>query len=81
VIQILSLSDFHGAIQTLPTIASEWRVLRKRMPTIALTGGDSFGASPTISALFDETPTILAHRLLGIDGMASFAIAKFKKIY
>lgn len=73
-IQILQLSDFHGAIQASPTaagaavLASAWERDRDRVPaTVAVSSGDNIGGSPPVSALFEEFPTVEALGMMGLD--------------
>lgn len=73
-LQVLQLSDFHGAIQASPTsagaavLASAWKRDRARVPaTVIVSSGDNIGGSPPVSALFDEFPTIEALDLMGMD--------------
>ena len=85
-VQILSLNDFHGAIQP-PTgsagrlgpsgtpefggaeyLATHVRDLRATNPnTLFVSAGDLIGATPLISALFHDEPTIEAFNLMGLD--------------
>ena len=73
-LQLLQLSDFHGAIQASPSaagaavLASAWKRDRGRVPvTLTLSSGDNIGGSPPVSALFEEFPTIEALNLMGMD--------------
>jgi 5'-nucleotidase len=73
-LQILQLSDFHGAIQASPAaagaavLASAWKRDRARVPaTVIVSSGDNIGGSPPVSALFEEFPTIKALDLMGLD--------------
>lgn len=73
-LQVLQLSDFHGAIQASPTAAgaalltTAWRQDRARVPaTLIVSSGDNIGGSPPVSALFEEFPTIEALDLMGLD--------------
>jgi len=73
-IQILQLSDFHGAIQASPTsagaavLASAWERDRARVPaTVIVSSGDNIGGSPPVSAFFDEFPTVEALGMMGLD--------------
>ena len=73
-LQLLQLSDFHGAIQASPSaagaavLASAWRQDRARVPrTITVSSGDNIGGAPPVSALFEEFPTIEALNLMGMD--------------
>jgi 2',3'-cyclic-nucleotide 2'-phosphodiesterase (5'-nucleotidase family) len=73
-LQILQLSDFHGAIQASPTaaggpvLAAAWQRDRARVPaTITVSSGDNIGGAPPVSSLFEEFPTIEALNLMGMD--------------
>lgn len=67
VVQLLSLSDFHGHITRLPVLATLWKRDRAEYPaTLAMTAGDSFGASPALSYLFSDVPAIMGLRMLGV---------------
>ncbi|HUP55446.1 MAG TPA: 5'-nucleotidase C-terminal domain-containing protein [Methylomirabilota bacterium] len=72
-IQILDISDWHaqldpnsgvGGAAALSTNFKADRAANRN--TITLTAGDDFGASPPISGFFDEVPSILGQRLMGI---------------
>ncbi len=72
-IQILDISDWHaqldpnGAIGGAAALSTYFKADRAANPnTITLTAGDDFGASPPISGFFDEVPSILGQRLMGI---------------
>ena len=74
VIQVLQLSDFHGAIETTPSLPgialldSAWNQDRQIVPTtFTFSSGDNFGASPPISSQFQEIPTILGMNELEFD--------------
>ena len=77
-VQILALNDFHGNINTVSTsfggvggadflaaniAAREEGVGR----SLLVSAGDMIGASPLISALFHDEPTIEAMNLIGMD--------------
>jgi 5'-nucleotidase len=80
-VQILAINDFHGALE--PPAGSGGRIgstnaggieylathIRQRATdnTLFLAAGDLIGATPLISALFDDEPTIEAMTLLGMD--------------
>jgi len=73
-VQVLQLSDFHGAIQPTPTaagaavLAAAWKQDRARVPaTLIVSSGDNIGGAPPVSALFEEFPTIAALNLMGLD--------------
>jgi 5'-nucleotidase len=80
-VQILAINDFHGALE--PPAGSGGRIgstnaggieylathIRQRATdnTLFLAAGDLIGATPLISALFNDEPTIEAMTLLGMD--------------
>lgn len=73
-LQLLQLSDFHGAIQASSSaagagvLASAWERDRARVPgTLTVSSGDNIGGAPPVSALFEEFPTIEALNLMGMD--------------
>lgn len=78
-IQILDISDWHAQIDPQDlgggllvggagALSAYFDQHRAQNPnTLTVTAGDDFGASPPISAFFDEVPAILAERLMGID--------------
>lgn len=73
-VQILQLSDFHGAIETTstnigaPILASLFATDREQSAaTVTLSSGDNFGASPVISSAFDELPTVEAMNAMKFD--------------
>ena len=63
-VQVLQLSDLHGAIEVgtsfgAPLLVSNWEADRKANPvTVSFTSGDNIGAAPPISTEFEELPTI-----------------------
>lgn len=73
-IQVLSVSDWHGQLTPLsggiggaPAISAFWAADRAANPnTLTLTAGDDFGATPPISAFFDDEPAVIAQRMMGI---------------
>lgn len=76
-IQFLNVSDWHAQIDPLnPSagvfvggaayISTMWQQDRLAYPTLTLTAGDDFGASPPLSNFFNEEPSIIAQRLMGI---------------
>ncbi len=72
-LQVLEFSDFHGALEDTEgaigaaTLVSAFERDRRAVPrTLTLSAGDNFGASPAISAQFDEVPTIKALNLMGL---------------
>ena len=73
-VQLLELSDFHGAIEATSTqigaatYKTAWDKDRAANPaTFALSAGDNIGAAPPISAFFDEMSTIKSLNAMGLD--------------
>lgn len=73
-IQVLQLSDFHGALETTSSLfgsdglAGQFALERLVVPaTIAMTSGDNFGAAPPISSQFEELPTIETLNAMKLD--------------
>ena len=72
-VQLLQLSDLHGAIETgssfgTSLLVSNWNADRKASAaTIALSSGDNIGAAPPISTEFEEMPTIESLNLMKLD--------------
>jgi 5'-nucleotidase len=73
-VQVLAVNDFHGALETTSNfggvayLATYVQNLRATNPnTIFVSGGDLIGASPLLSALFHDEPTINAFNLMGLD--------------
>lgn len=73
-VQVLQLSDFHGAIETTssnigaPILASLFAQDRSNVAsTVTLSSGDNFGASPVISSAFNELPTVEAMNAMKFD--------------
>ncbi|OGO37547.1 MAG: bifunctional metallophosphatase/5'-nucleotidase [Chloroflexi bacterium RBG_16_57_11] len=82
-VQILALNDFHGnllppsgssgrvgtinagGVEYLATHVSNLRALNPN--TVVVSAGDMVGASPLLSALFHDEPTIEAFNLIGLD--------------
>jgi 5'-nucleotidase len=82
-VQILALNDFHGnllpptgssgrvgtidagGVEYLATHISNLRALNPN--TVVVSAGDLIGASPLLSALFHDEPTIEAFNLIGLD--------------
>jgi 5'-nucleotidase len=82
-VQILALNDFHGnllppsgssgrvgtidagGVEYLATHISNLRALNPN--TVVVSAGDMIGASPLLSALFHDEPTIEAFNLMGLD--------------
>ena len=82
-VQILALNDFHGnllppsgssgrvgtvdagGVEYLATHINDLRALNPN--TVVVSAGDMIGASPLLSALFHDEPTIEAFNLIGLD--------------
>jgi len=75
-IQVLQLSDLHGAIEVgnsfgAPLLVSNWNADRTANPaTVAFTSGDNIGAAPPISTEFEELPTIETLNAMKLDAGA-----------
>ena len=73
-LQILNVSDWHANLDPVGTIGGAWNISARWAadraahvgPTLTLTAGDDFGASPPLSSFFNEEPSIQAQRLMGI---------------
>jgi 5'-nucleotidase len=73
-LQFLQLSDFHGQIEPnganggAGVLSTLWQRDRANYPaTFTVNSGDNFGASPAISAFFDELPTVDSMNVMGYD--------------
>ncbi|HSK89152.1 MAG TPA: hypothetical protein VK880_12380, partial [Anaerolineales bacterium] len=82
-VQILALNDFHGNLLPpggssgrvgtvdaggVEYLATHINNLRELNPnTVVVSAGDMIGASPLLSALFHDEPTIEAFNLIGLD--------------
>lgn len=78
-IQFLTVSDWHAQLDPLfvsgignvggaAVLSAYWQAERAANPnTLTLTAGDSYGASPPLSGLFNEEPAVLAMNLMGFD--------------
>ena len=82
-LQVLAINDFHGYLEPPSGANGRWleqpvggveflathiNNLRAGAPnTIVLSGGDNIGASPMLSSLFHDEPTIEALSALGLD--------------
>lgn len=82
-VQLLSINDFHGNLQPpsgssgrigtinaggVEYLATHIRNLEATNPnTVVVSAGDLIGASPLLSALFHDEPTIEAMNLIGLD--------------
>ena len=71
-IQILNVSDWHGNVDPVGTaggawnISARWQQDRLAHPSLTLTAGDDFGASPALSSFFNEEPAVKAERMMGM---------------
>jgi len=71
-IQILNVSDWHGNVDPVANVGGAWNISarwqqdRQAHPTLTLTAGDDFGATPALSNFFNEEPAVKAERLMGI---------------
>jgi len=71
-IQFLNVSDWHGQLDPsfgvggAAVLSAYWNADRLQHPTLTLTAGDDFGASPPLSSFFNEEPAVLAQRMMGI---------------
>lgn len=79
-VQILAINDFHGNLEPgslnfsgtpaggIAYLATHIKNHRATNPnTVVVSAGDLIGASPLISALFHDEPTIEAFNLIGLD--------------
>lgn len=73
-VQLLQLSDFHGAIEPSATgigaavLTSAFAADRAKVKaTVTVSSGDNIGAAPAISSQFEELPTIEAMNLMKFD--------------
>ena len=72
-VQLLQLSDLHGAIETgssfgTSLLVSNWAADRTASTsTFSLSSGDNIGAAPPISTEFEELPTIESLNLMKLD--------------
>ncbi len=73
-VQILAVNDFHGALETTNAyggaayLATYVKDLEATNPnTIFVSGGDLVGASPLLSGIFHDEPTVEAFNLMGLD--------------
>jgi len=75
VVQILAINDFHGQLEPLngdaggaEYLATYIKELKSNNPnTIVVSAGDNIGATPLISAHFNDEPTIMALNLMGVE--------------
>lgn len=81
-IQVLDISDWHGQLDPISitglaggvplggagALSTYFKSERLNYAnTLTLTAGDDVGATPPLSSFFDDTPAILAERLMGIE--------------
>ena len=71
-VQVLQLSDLHGAIEGTSfgaaLLTSNWAADRTaNAATVAISSGDNIGAAPPISTEFEELPTIESLNLMKLD--------------
>ena len=71
-VQVLQLSDLHGAIEGTSfgaaLLTSNWAADRTaNTATVSISAGDNIGAAPPISTEFEELPTIEALNLAKLD--------------
>jgi 5'-nucleotidase len=74
-IQILNVSDWHGQLDPLGggtnpggawSLAARFTEDRLAYPSLTLTAGDDYGATPPLSSFFGEVPAVLGERMMGI---------------
>src|SRR5688572_29228631 len=71
-IQILNVSDWHGNLDPVANtggawnISARWQQDRLAYPSLTLTAGDDFGATPALSSFFNEEPAVKAQRMMGM---------------
>jgi 5'-nucleotidase len=71
-IQILNVSDWHGNVDPVGGVGGSWNISarwqqdRLALPSLTMTAGDDFGASPPLSSFFNEEPGVKAERMMGI---------------
>ncbi len=77
-VQILAVNDFHGALDPSRGIGgAEYlstylkNAAATNPNTVKVSAGDMVGASPLLSALFHDEPTIMAFDLMGFDFSAT----------
>lgn len=82
-LQILGINDFHGSLEPgfgstakidgklaggVEYLSTHIKQLReKSVHSVTVSAGDLFGASPLLSALFNERPTVEAMNILGLN--------------
>jgi 5'-nucleotidase len=71
-IQILNVSDWHGNLDPVSNVGGAWNISarwqqdRLAHPSLTLTAGDDFGATPALSSFFNEEPAVKAERMMGM---------------
>jgi 2',3'-cyclic-nucleotide 2'-phosphodiesterase (5'-nucleotidase family) len=71
-IQILNVSDWHGNLDPVSNtggawnISARWQQDRLAHPSLTVTAGDDFGATPALSSFFNEEPAVKAERMMGM---------------
>jgi len=71
-IQLLNVSDWHGNNDPVANIGGSWNISarwqedRLAHPSLTLTAGDDFGATPALSNFFNEEPAVKGERMMGI---------------
>ena len=73
-LQILSVSDWHAQLEPVSgvggaaALSAYFDADRAANPnTLTFTAGDAYGASPPVSAFFEEEPAVRAMRMMGFD--------------
>ena len=77
-LQFLSISDWHAQLDPISVngvdiagasvLSAYFKADRMMNPnTVTVSGGDAFGASPPLSAFFNEVPAVKALNLMGLD--------------
>jgi 5'-nucleotidase len=75
-IQILNVSDWHGNLDPVANVGGAWNISarwqqdRLAHPSLTLTAGDDFGATPALSSFFNEEPAVKAERMMGMQAGA-----------
>src|SRR5215210_5688224 len=71
-IQLLNVSDWHGNVDPVSNVGGAWNISarwqedRQAYPSLTLTAGDDFGATPALVNFFNEVPSVKAQRMMGI---------------